>query len=123
MSGVDGRRESRSSGDMELLLPTISLIIGSTLFTMSFRMLMQANPSERIPQLWGRPTRHPGRIYATRVAALTFLFLAVSGLSGSIGYFSVLLFVLGCLPACALNIAHNRRVARGQHGRPAEQPA
>ncbi|MGJ9372373.1 hypothetical protein [Nesterenkonia sp. CF4.4] len=108
---------------MELFLPITALIIGSVLFTMSFRMLIQANPNERIPQLWGRPARHPGRIYVIRAAAIGFLFLAVFELSGSIGYASVLLVALAGLPAWALNILHNRRVARGQHGQGAGQPA
>lgn len=107
---------------MELLLPVTLLIIGSILFTTSFRMLSQANPAERIPQLWGRPRRHPGRIYATRGAAVALMFLAVFGLSGALGYLSVLLLLLGFLPAGALNILHNRRVARGQLGHSAEQP-
>lgn len=107
---------------MELFLPVTALIIGSILFTISFRMLSQANPTERIPQPWGRPTHHPGRVYAIRVAAVMLLLLAVFGLRGAMGYLGVLLLVLGCLPACVLNIPHNRRVARSPQGHLEEQP-
>ncbi|TDS87804.1 hypothetical protein EV640_101600 [Nesterenkonia aurantiaca] len=123
MSGFDGQMVNRSHGGVELSPPVTALIIGSIVFTMSFRMLSQANPTERIPQLWGRPTHHPGRVYATRGSAVMLLFLAVFGLSRSMGYVSVLLLVLGCLPAWALHIRHNRRAAQTPHAHAAEQPA
>lgn len=111
---------------MDVLLPTLSLIIGAVLFTISFRMVSQANTSERIPQLWGRPARHPRRIHAVRAAAIGLLLLGVAGWSSTLGYAGLLLLLPAFLPVMIMNVLHNRRVARGQHGQrghPAAQPA
>lgn len=111
---------------MDVFLPTLSLIIGAVVFTLSFHMVSQANPSERIPQLWGRPARHPRRIYAVRAAAIGLLLLGVAGWSSTLGYAGLLLLLPAFLPVMIMNVLHNRRVARGQRGQqghPAAQPA
>lgn len=95
---------------MGLFLGSLAWLAGAVIFTLSFQRLRKANPQEKIPQFFGRPTHHPGKIYALRAAAAALLMLSAFAWSETLGYWAVGLIFLAAIPALVLNRQHNRAV-------------
>jgi hypothetical protein len=94
---------------MGLLLGTFAWLAGTVQFALSFQQIRRANPVEKIPQFFGRPTNHPGELYAYRAIAMFLLILSVFAWSDLLGLWAVLLIVIGSVPAVILNVHHNRQ--------------
>lgn len=103
---------------MGLFLGSGAWLIGTVMFTLTFQQLREANPGDKIPQFWGRPRHHPGRVYVYRTVALFFLMLSAYFWLESLGYWALgLSFIVAAIPATVLNTRHNRRVqAHGGDG-------
>lgn len=95
---------------MNLVLGAFFWFAGTVQFALSFQQLRRANPDEKIPQFFGRPTNHPGEIYVYRAIALVLLVASSSAWAELLGFWSVLLILLGAIPTGILNVQHNRRV-------------
>jgi hypothetical protein len=81
------------------------------MFTLTFQQLRKANPDEKVPQFWGRPRRHPGKVYVYRAVALFLLMLSAYFWLEIVGYWALgLTFIIAAIPAAVLNTRHNRRV-------------
>ena len=78
---------------------------------LAFQQLRRANSENRIPQVAGRPQRHPREIYAYRAIGILLLLVGSQTWSSVIGLWSVALILVGFIPAFVLNIRHNRTVA------------
>lgn len=95
---------------MGLLLGTFAWLAGAVQFALSFQQIRRANPDEKIPQFFGRPTNHPGELYAYRAIAMFLLMLSFFAWMDLLGIWAVLLILIGGVPAAILNIQHNRQV-------------
>lgn len=108
---------------MGLLLGTLAWLAGTVQFALTFQQLRRANPTEKIPLLFGRPRNHPGEIYAYRAIGLFLLMLAFFAFIDLLGPWVVLLVLIGSIPAVILNIQHNRRVQGGPSPTTRKSPA
>lgn len=95
---------------MGLFLGSLAWLAGTTQFALSFQQMRRANPEEKIPQFFGRPTNHPGEIYAYRVIAMFLLMLSFLAWIDLLGIWAGLLIFIGGIPAAILNVQHNRQV-------------
>lgn len=95
---------------MDLFLGTIAWLAGTAQFALSFKQVSRANPNEKIPQFFGRPKSNPGEAYAYRAIAIILLMMAFFAWADLLGYWSVLLILVGAIPAAILNVRHNRQV-------------
>lgn len=90
------------------MIAIVLWIAGTFVFAASANMVVRANPTSRVPQWFGRPQRHPGRIYAVRIAALALLCASAVLLAAEVGVGAFLAVLLGGLPAVFLVHRHNR---------------
>lgn len=74
---------------MGLFEATILWVAGTILFALTFQQLRQANPNEKIPQVFGLPKHHPNEIYVYRAIALVLLLLAAQAWAEVLGLWSV----------------------------------
>ena len=108
---------------MGLLLESLAWLAGTVQFALTFQQLRRANPTEKIPQFFGRPRNHPGEIYAYRAIALFLLMLSFVAFTDLLGPWVVLLVLIGSIPAVILNVQHNRRVQGGASPTPGKEAA
>lgn len=95
---------------MGLVFGSLAWLVGAVLLTASYQQLRKINPDERIPHWFGRPTHHPGRLSALRVAAIFLLMMSVFAWSDVFGYWAAGLILVAGIPALVVVSQHNRAV-------------